>query len=150
MLIVHYGKMSFSLFSPFPPSFFDRFSQKTIPCTVSCSEQCSCSWDIGQQRICNITVTVENPLGKKTATDVFDVTHRSKVFSMSLLRIFCCRPCPPSDLNTRVPQFKVWKSLIFIFTVFISYLSLCYSYLLSSVSALQSCVNGRKQLHSKG
>ncbi|NXW11257.1 OSMR protein, partial [Fregetta grallaria] len=59
-----------------PHPFFDRFSQKTVPCTVSCSEQCSCSWDIGQQRICNITVTVENPLGKKTATDVFDVTHR--------------------------------------------------------------------------
>ncbi|XP_063177475.1 oncostatin-M-specific receptor subunit beta isoform X2 [Chroicocephalus ridibundus] len=55
---------------------FEEFSQKMVPCTVSCSEQCSCSWDIGQQRICNITVTVENPLGKKTATDVFDVTHR--------------------------------------------------------------------------
>ncbi|XP_050769411.1 oncostatin-M-specific receptor subunit beta-like isoform X2 [Gymnogyps californianus] len=54
----------------------EKFSQKTVPCTVSCSEQCSCSWDIGQQRICNVTVTVENPLGKKTATDVFDVTHR--------------------------------------------------------------------------
>ncbi|KFZ57795.1 Oncostatin-M-specific receptor subunit beta, partial [Antrostomus carolinensis] len=54
----------------------EGFSQKTVPCTVSCSEQCSCSWDIGQQRICNITVTVENPLGKKTATDIFDVTHR--------------------------------------------------------------------------
>ncbi|NXH12909.1 OSMR protein, partial [Bucco capensis] len=59
-----------------PPSFFDRFSKKMIPCTVSCSEQCSCSWDIGQQRIYNITVTVENPLGKKIAMDVFDVTHR--------------------------------------------------------------------------
>ncbi|XP_042660350.1 oncostatin-M-specific receptor subunit beta isoform X2 [Tyto alba] len=54
----------------------EEFSQKPVPCTVSCSEQCSCSWDIDQQRICNITVTVENPLGKKTATDVFDVTHR--------------------------------------------------------------------------
>ncbi|XP_009327707.1 PREDICTED: oncostatin-M-specific receptor subunit beta [Pygoscelis adeliae] len=54
----------------------EEFSQKMVPCTVSCSEQCSCSWDIGQQRICNITVTVENPLGKKTARDVFDVTHR--------------------------------------------------------------------------
>ncbi|KAM6364154.1 oncostatin-M-specific receptor subunit beta isoform 1-T2 [Pluvialis apricaria] len=54
----------------------EEFSQKVILCTVSCSEQCSCSWDIGQQRIHNITVTVENPLGKKTATDVFDVTHR--------------------------------------------------------------------------
>ncbi|XP_026721180.1 oncostatin-M-specific receptor subunit beta-like [Athene cunicularia] len=54
----------------------EEFSKQTVPCTVSCSEQCSCSWDVGQQRICNITVTVENPLGKKTATDVFDVTHR--------------------------------------------------------------------------
>ncbi|KAM6391721.1 oncostatin-M-specific receptor subunit beta [Rhynochetos jubatus] len=54
----------------------EEFSQRTVPCTVSCSEQCSCSWDIGQQRMCNITVTVENPLGKKTAMDVFDVTHR--------------------------------------------------------------------------
>ncbi|NWW49540.1 OSMR protein, partial [Pedionomus torquatus] len=54
----------------------EEFSQKMVPCTVSCSGQCSCSWDIGQQRIYNITVTVENPLGKKTATDVFDVTHR--------------------------------------------------------------------------
>ncbi|NXX17592.1 OSMR protein, partial [Podargus strigoides] len=54
----------------------EEFSQKPVPCTVSCSEQCLCSWDIGQQRIYNITVTVENPLGKKTATDVFDVTHR--------------------------------------------------------------------------
>ncbi|XP_009988315.1 PREDICTED: oncostatin-M-specific receptor subunit beta-like, partial [Tauraco erythrolophus] len=54
----------------------EGFSQKLVLCTVSCSERCSCSWDIGQQRIWNITVTVENPLGKKTATDVFDVTHR--------------------------------------------------------------------------
>ncbi|KFQ76444.1 Oncostatin-M-specific receptor subunit beta, partial [Phaethon lepturus] len=54
----------------------EEFSQKTVPCTVSCSQQCSCSWDIGQQRLCNITVTVENPLGKKTATDIFDITHR--------------------------------------------------------------------------
>ncbi|XP_065717792.1 oncostatin-M-specific receptor subunit beta isoform X2 [Patagioenas fasciata] len=54
----------------------EEFSQNPIPCTVTCSEQCSCSWDIGQQRIYNITMTVENPLGKKTATDVFDVTHR--------------------------------------------------------------------------
>ncbi|KFW07034.1 Oncostatin-M-specific receptor subunit beta, partial [Eurypyga helias] len=54
----------------------EEFSQRTVPCTVSCSKQCSCSWDIGQQRMCNITVTVENPLGKKTAMDVFDVTHR--------------------------------------------------------------------------
>ncbi|NXP09959.1 OSMR protein, partial [Thinocorus orbignyianus] len=54
----------------------EEFSQKIVPCTVSCSEQCSCSWDLGQQRIYNITVTVENPLGKRTATDVFDVTHR--------------------------------------------------------------------------
>ncbi|NXA23316.1 OSMR protein, partial [Ibidorhyncha struthersii] len=54
----------------------EEFSQKVVLCTVSCSEQCSCSWDIGQQRICNITVTVENPLGKRTAMDVFDITHR--------------------------------------------------------------------------
>ncbi|KAM9251347.1 oncostatin-M-specific receptor subunit beta [Cariama cristata] len=55
----------------------DELSKKMVPCTMSCSsEQCSCSWDIGQQRIYGITVTVENPLGKKTATDVFDVTHR--------------------------------------------------------------------------
>ncbi|NXI92819.1 OSMR protein, partial [Psophia crepitans] len=54
----------------------EEFSQKPVPCTVSCSDQCSCSWDIGKQRICNTTLTVENPLGKKTAMDVFDVTHR--------------------------------------------------------------------------
>ncbi|NWV92392.1 OSMR protein, partial [Machaerirhynchus nigripectus] len=51
-------------------------SQKTALCEASCSKQCSCSWDIGQQRIWNVTVTVENALGKKTATDVFDVKHR--------------------------------------------------------------------------
>nr|XP_054508354.1 oncostatin-M-specific receptor subunit beta-like [Agelaius phoeniceus] len=51
-------------------------SQKTALCKASCSKQCSCSWDIGQQQIWNVTVTVENPLGKKTATDVFDVKHR--------------------------------------------------------------------------
>ncbi|NWV03290.1 OSMR protein, partial [Ptilonorhynchus violaceus] len=51
-------------------------SQKMALCTASCSGQCSCSWDIGQQRIWNVTVTVENALGKKTATDVFDVNHR--------------------------------------------------------------------------
>ncbi|XP_054664867.1 oncostatin-M-specific receptor subunit beta-like [Grus americana] len=55
---------------------FEEFSQKPVLCTVNCSKRCSCSWNIGQQRICNITLTVENPLGKKTATDVFDVTHR--------------------------------------------------------------------------
>ncbi|NXN96175.1 OSMR protein, partial [Rhinopomastus cyanomelas] len=54
----------------------EEFSSKIIPCTVSCSKQCSCSWDIGQQTICNVTMTVENPLGRKTATDVFDVAHR--------------------------------------------------------------------------
>ncbi|NXK44371.1 OSMR protein, partial [Chauna torquata] len=57
-------------------SLSEEFSQNSVPCTVSCSEQCSCSWDIGQQKIYNITLTVENPLGKKTATEVFDVTHR--------------------------------------------------------------------------
>lgn len=91
--IVCYGKMPFSLLPP-SPLFFDRFSQKMVPCTVSCSEQCSCSWDVGQQRICNITVTVQNPLGRKTATDVFDVTHRSKVFSMSLLKVFLLQTLP--------------------------------------------------------
>ncbi|NWX24900.1 OSMR protein, partial [Aegotheles bennettii] len=63
----------------------DRFSQKLVPCSVSCSKQCSCSWNIGQQRIWNITVTVENPLGKKTAMDVFDVTHRIYPTAPSLL-----------------------------------------------------------------
>ncbi|NWX28751.1 OSMR protein, partial [Notiomystis cincta] len=51
-------------------------SQKMALCEASCSKQCLCSWDVGQQRIWNVTVTVENPLGKKTATDVFDVNHR--------------------------------------------------------------------------
>ncbi|NWI88095.1 OSMR protein, partial [Pitta sordida] len=51
-------------------------SQKMVPCKASCYEQCSCSWEIGQQRIWNVTVTVENALGKKTATDVFNVNHR--------------------------------------------------------------------------
>ncbi|XP_058679386.1 oncostatin-M-specific receptor subunit beta isoform X2 [Ammospiza caudacuta] len=51
-------------------------SQKMALCEASCPEQCSCSWDIGQQRVWNVTVTVENPLGKKSATDVFDVKHR--------------------------------------------------------------------------
>ncbi|XP_068031749.1 oncostatin-M-specific receptor subunit beta-like isoform X2 [Anomalospiza imberbis] len=51
-------------------------SQKMALCKASCSKQCSCSWNIGQQWIWNVTVTVENPLGKKTATDVFDVNHR--------------------------------------------------------------------------
>ncbi|NXX78094.1 OSMR protein, partial [Urocolius indicus] len=54
----------------------EEFSQKPVLCTVSCLKQCSCSWDIDQQKIYNVTVTVENPLGKKTAMDVFDVTHR--------------------------------------------------------------------------
>ncbi|NXB32576.1 OSMR protein, partial [Eulacestoma nigropectus] len=51
-------------------------SQETSLCEASCSKLCSCSWDIGQQRIWNVTVTVENPLGKKTATDFFDVKYR--------------------------------------------------------------------------
>ncbi|XP_014730975.1 PREDICTED: oncostatin-M-specific receptor subunit beta isoform X1 [Sturnus vulgaris] len=51
-------------------------SPKIALCKASCSKQCSCSWDIGHQRIWNVTVTVENPLGKKTATHVFDVNHR--------------------------------------------------------------------------
>ncbi|XP_009897785.2 oncostatin-M-specific receptor subunit beta [Dryobates pubescens] len=57
-------------------TLFEELSKKMVPCTVSCSEQCSCSWDVGQQRICNVTVTVENPLGRKTASDVFNITHR--------------------------------------------------------------------------
>uniref|UniRef100_A0A8C5TP51 Oncostatin M receptor n=1 Tax=Malurus cyaneus samueli TaxID=2593467 RepID=A0A8C5TP51_9PASS len=55
-------------------------SQKIALCNASCPTECSCSWHIGQQRIWNVTVTVKNPLGKKTATDAFDVNHRSKVF----------------------------------------------------------------------
>lgn len=51
-------------------------SQKRTLCKGSCSKQCSCSWDIGQQWIWNVTVTMKNPLGKKTATYVFDVNHR--------------------------------------------------------------------------
>ncbi|XP_050185449.1 oncostatin-M-specific receptor subunit beta [Myiozetetes cayanensis] len=53
-----------------------KSSQKMVQCTPSRSKQYACSWDIGQQRIWNVTVTVENPLGKKTATDVFNVNHR--------------------------------------------------------------------------
>ncbi|NXS63845.1 OSMR protein, partial [Brachypteracias leptosomus] len=79
-------KMSFFSLLLSPPTFSDRFSKKRIRCTVSCAEQCSCSWDIDQQhfcpldtskqRVCNITLTVENPLGKKTSMDVFVVAHR--------------------------------------------------------------------------
>ncbi|NWV28777.1 OSMR protein, partial [Origma solitaria] len=54
----------------------ETLSQKNNFCKVSCPKQCSCSWDRGQQRIWNVTVTVENILGRKTATDVFDVNHR--------------------------------------------------------------------------
>ncbi|NWW07311.1 OSMR protein, partial [Oreocharis arfaki] len=68
--------LSLSLPCLVPLPFFDRSSQKMALCEARCSKQCSCSWDIGQQRIWNVTVTVENPLGKKTATDVFDVKHR--------------------------------------------------------------------------
>ncbi|NXU08029.1 OSMR protein, partial [Pardalotus punctatus] len=53
----------------------ETLSQKNL-CKASCSKQCSCSWDRGQQKIWNVTVTVENTLGKKTATDIFDVNHR--------------------------------------------------------------------------
>ncbi|NXT06054.1 OSMR protein, partial [Prunella fulvescens] len=59
-----------------PLTLFDRSSQKMALCKASCSKRCSCSWNIRQQRIWNVTVTVENPLGKKTATDAFDVNHR--------------------------------------------------------------------------
>ncbi|NXO26476.1 OSMR protein, partial [Cisticola juncidis] len=57
-------------------TLFETSSQNTTLCKASCSKQCSCSWDIGQQWIWNVTLTVENPLGKKAATDVFDVNHR--------------------------------------------------------------------------
>ncbi|NXN82212.1 OSMR protein, partial [Bombycilla garrulus] len=53
----------------------DMSSQKIL-CEGNCSKQCSCSWNKRHQWIWNVTVTVENPLGKKTATDVFDVKHR--------------------------------------------------------------------------
>ncbi|NWV64443.1 OSMR protein, partial [Malurus elegans] len=53
-------------------------SQKIALCNASCPTQCSCSWRIGQQRIWNVTVTVKNPLGNKTATDAFDVNHRMR------------------------------------------------------------------------
>ncbi|NXF05059.1 OSMR protein, partial [Smithornis capensis] len=56
--------------------FFDRSSPNNSLCTASCSKQCSCSWNINQQTIWNVTVTVENALGKKAATDVFNVNHR--------------------------------------------------------------------------
>ncbi|NWR22921.1 OSMR protein, partial [Emberiza fucata] len=72
-----------------PLTFFDRSSQKMALCKASCSKQCSCSWDIGHQWIWNVTVTVENPLGKKTATDVFDVKHRSKGFFSLCLLCLC-------------------------------------------------------------
>ncbi|KAI1240152.1 hypothetical protein IHE44_0011604 [Lamprotornis superbus] len=52
-------------------------SPKIALCKANCFKQCSCSWDIGHQRIWNVTVTVENPLGKKTATYIFD--HNSSV-----------------------------------------------------------------------
>ncbi|KFO76491.1 Oncostatin-M-specific receptor subunit beta, partial [Cuculus canorus] len=66
------------LYGPRSPKYtlFEEFSQKLVPCTVNCSKQCSCSWDRGKQRMWNVTVTVENLLGKKTALDTFDVTHR--------------------------------------------------------------------------
>ncbi|XP_071437331.1 oncostatin-M-specific receptor subunit beta-like isoform X3 [Pithys albifrons albifrons] len=66
------------LYEKYSPKYTlsDKLSQKMILCTPSCSKQCSCSWDIGQQRIWNVTVTVENPLGKKTAVDAFNVNHR--------------------------------------------------------------------------
>ncbi|KAM8793532.1 oncostatin-M-specific receptor subunit beta-like [Eudromia elegans] len=65
------------------------FAQKLIPCTVHCTEECSCSWDINHQRVYNIMLTVENPLGKKTATDAFDVTHRIQPSAPSKLFGHC-------------------------------------------------------------
>ncbi|KAK2523267.1 oncostatin-M-specific receptor subunit beta [Columba guinea] len=53
----------------------------TVYCRESCTEEECYDHAVlfvgSQQRIYNITMTVENPLGKKTATDVFDVTHRT-------------------------------------------------------------------------
>ncbi|NXA32351.1 OSMR protein, partial [Eudromia elegans] len=69
--------------------FFEKFAQKLIPCTVHCTEECSCSWDINHQRVYNIMLTVENPLGKKTATDAFDVTHRIQPSAPSKLFGHC-------------------------------------------------------------
>ncbi|XP_027490204.1 oncostatin-M-specific receptor subunit beta isoform X1 [Corapipo altera] len=65
-----YGKYSSNY------TLFAKSSQRMVQCTQSCSKMCACSWEIGQQRIWNVTVTVENPLGKKTTMDVFNVNHR--------------------------------------------------------------------------
>ncbi|NWV38312.1 OSMR protein, partial [Grantiella picta] len=54
----------------------ETLSQKNDLCEAHCPDMCSCSWERGEKRIWNVTVTVENVLGKKTATDVFDVNHR--------------------------------------------------------------------------
>lgn len=74
-------------------------------------------------------MTVENPLGKKIATDAFDVNHRSKGFFLCFcLGLFV----PPSELDTSVSQFKVWKSFLYFYLhSLITYLSLCYSNVLS-------------------
>lgn len=156
MLIVYYGKhLSLSLPHLLPLSFFDRSSPKSTlckaeckaVCNASCPKQCSCSWDVGQQQIWNVTVTVENPLGKKTATDVFDVNHRSKGFFYVFVQCF----------------FLLLLSLILLYHGLKygspQFLSSQFSYLpipvlqlpaLASVSALKSCLNSRKQLYSKG
>lgn len=97
------SKKSLLFFFLFFFLFFNRFSKTSVPCTVNCSERCSCSWNVGKQRIYNITLTVENPLGQRTTMDVFDVAHRSKSFSISLMKAFCGRPCSPPDLNTWMP-----------------------------------------------
>lgn len=111
-----------------PLTFFDRSSQKTALCKASCSKQCSCSWNIGQQRIWNVTVTVENPLGKKTATDVFDVDHRRKGFFPYLFFWSFCGSFWAWYFCALVWSMEV---LDFYLPSLISYLSLCYSYLLS-------------------
>uniref|UniRef100_A0A8C3RLA4 Oncostatin M receptor n=1 Tax=Chelydra serpentina TaxID=8475 RepID=A0A8C3RLA4_CHESE len=68
-----------------PVSFssFERFSQKTF-CyqeTEHYLEPIRCSWAIDQQMIYNLTLTAENPLGKRSAHFVLDVAHRGKGFS---------------------------------------------------------------------
>ncbi|CAM4555124.1 unnamed protein product [Lepidochelys olivacea] len=67
---------------------FERFSQKTF-CyqeTAHYLEPIHCSWAIDQQMIYNLTLTAQNPLGKRSANFVLDVAHR-------------VHPYPPSDLS---------------------------------------------------
>ncbi|EMP30271.1 Oncostatin-M-specific receptor subunit beta [Chelonia mydas] len=67
---------------------FERFSRKTF-CyqeTAHYLEPIHCSWAIDQQMIYNLTLTAQNPLGKRSANFVIDVAHR-------------VHPYPPSDLS---------------------------------------------------